>query len=446
MSRRRYSRPRANPPQRYRQDERPVAVAAVVALEAKDVIELRKMATDQEIPEVVDLSKDDLIQKLLEVNGSGDEAGQDLLQTGILEIIDEGYGFLRKDQHWLPSREDIYVSQSQIRRFGLRTGDEVSGQVRNPKNGEKYQGIVRVVAVNSMDPEATVGRPLFERLTPIFPDEHLILEHDKKEMTTRIIDLVAPIGRGQRGLIVSPPKAGKTELMKRVAQGLLQRYSDLHIIVALIGERPEEVTDWQRSVDAEVISSTFDETPDSHCRVAEMTIARAKRLVESGKNIVVFLDSITRLSRAYNLSVPTSGKTLTGGIDPAALVPPKTFFGSGRNIEHGGSLTMLASCLIDTGSRMDEVIYEEFKGTGNWELILNRKLSERGTFPAVDVLRSGTRRVELLLDEDKNKTLWLLRRMLSAVGDESAIELMMDQIRKTDTNEQFLETLTKQSL
>ena len=265
-------------------------------------------------------------------------------------------------------------------------------------------------------------------------------------MTTRIIDLVAPIGRGQRGLIVSPPKAGKTEVMKRVAQGLLERYTDLHIIVALIGERPEEVTDWQRSIDAEVISSTFDETPDSHCRVAEMTIARAKRLVESGKNIVVFLDSITRLSRAYNLSVPASGKTLSGGIDPAALVPPKTFFGSGRNIEGGGSLTMLASCLIDTGSRMDEVIYEEFKGTGNWELILNRKLSERGTFPAVDVLRSGTRRVELLLDEDNNKTLWLLRRMLSAVGDESAIELMMDQIRKTETNEQFLETLTKQSL
>ncbi len=446
MSRRRYSRPRANPPQRYRQDDRPVAVAAVVALEAKDVIELRKMATDQEIPEVVDLSKDDLIQKLMEVNGADGGAGQDLFQTGILEIIDEGYGFLRRDQHWLPSRDDIYVSQSQIRRFGLRTGDEVSGQVRNPKNGEKYQGLVRVVAVNSMDPEATVGRPLFERLTPIFPDEHLVLEHDKKEMTTRIIDLVAPIGRGQRGLIVSPPKAGKTEVMKRVAQGLLERYTDLHIIVALIGERPEEVTDWQRSIGAEVISSTFDETPDSHCRVAEMTIARAKRLVESGKNIVVFLDSITRLSRAYNLSVPTSGKTLSGGIDPAALVPPKTFFGSGRNIEGGGSLTMLASCLIDTGSRMDEVIYEEFKGTGNWELILNRKLSERGTFPAVDVLRSGTRRVELLLDEDNNKTLWLLRRMLSAVGDESAIELMMDQIRKTETNEQFLETLTKQSL
>lgn len=446
MSRRRYSRPRANPPQRYRQDDRPVAVAAVVALEAKDVIELRKMATDQEIPEVVDLSKDDLIQKLMEVNGADGGAGQDLFQTGILEIIDEGYGFLRRDQHWLPSRDDIYVSQSQIRRFGLRTGDEVSGQVRNPKNGEKYQGLVRVVAVNSMDPEATVGRPLFERLTPIFPDEHLVLEYDKKEMTTRIIDLVAPIGRGQRGLIVSPPKAGKTEVMKRVAQGLLERYTDLHIIVALIGERPEEVTDWQRSIDAEVISSTFDETPDSHCRVAEMTIARAKRLVESGKNIVVFLDSITRLSRAYNLSVPASGKTLSGGIDPAALVPPKTFFGSGRNIEGGGSLTMLASCLIDTGSRMDEVIYEEFKGTGNWELILNRKLSERGTFPAVDVLRSGTRRVELLLDEDNNKTLWLLRRMLSAVGDESAIELMMDQIRKTETNEQFLETLTKQSL
>ncbi len=450
MSRRRYSRSRPNAPPRFREDDRQSNVATAVVdldLESKDLGELRAMATSQEISNAADLERGDLIAKLMEVNGNGTASGPDLFQSGILEIIDEGYGFLRRDVHWLPSRDDIYVSQSQIRRFGLRTGDDVSGQVRNPKSGEKYQGLVRVVAVNSMDPEVTANRPVFERLTPIFPDEHLILEHDKAEMTTRIIDLVAPIGRGQRGLIVSPPKAGKTELMKRVARGLLSKYDDLQVIVALIGERPEEVTDWQRSVvEAEVISSTFDESPESHCRVAEMTTARAKRLVESGGNVVVFLDSITRLSRAYNLSVPTSGKTLSGGIDPAALVPPKTFFGSGRNIEHAGSLTMLASCLIDTGSRMDEVIYEEFKGTGNWELILNRKLAERGTFPAVDVLRSGTRRVELLLDENQTKMAWLLRRMLSAVGDEEAIELMMDQLRKTETNAAFLELLTKQSL
>ena len=270
-----------------------------------------------------EMERDALIAKLAEVNGANG-GRQNLFQSGILEIIDEGYGFLRRDVHWLPSRDDIYVSQSQIRRFGLRTGDDVSGQVRNPKSGEKYQGLVRVVAVNNMDPETTASRPIFERLTPIFPDEHLILEHDKSEMTTRVIDLVAPIGRGQRGLIVSPPKAGKTELMKRVARGLLNRYNDLQIIVALIGERPEEVTDWERSVaGAEVISSTFDETPESHCRVAEMTTARAKRLVESGGNVVVFLDSITRLSRAYNLSVPTSGKTLSGGIDPRSARPSK---------------------------------------------------------------------------------------------------------------------------
>jgi transcription termination factor Rho len=290
-------------------------------------------------------------------------------------------------------------------------------------------------------------RPHFEKLTPIFPQDQIKLETTRNELSTRLMDMVSPIGRGQRGLIVSPPKAGKTTVLKNIANGITANSPDIHLMVALIGERPEEVTDWERSVaGAEVISSTFDETPESHCRVAEMTTARAKRLVESGGNVVVFLDSITRLSRAYNLSVPTSGKTLSGGIDPGALVPPKTFFGSGRNIENAGSLTMLASCLIDTGSRMDEVIYEEFKGTGNWELILNRKLAERGTFPAVDVLRSGTRRVELLLDENQTRMSWLLRRMLSAVGDEEAIELMMDQLRKTQVNADFLELLTKQSL
>ena len=420
--------------------------AGLAELEAKDLVELRSMATERSIAGAIDLSRDELIDRLNSITADGQDSAERLLGNGVLEIVDEGYGFLRRDPHWLPSRQDIYVSQSQIRRFGLRTGDEVSGQVRSPKSGERYQGLVRVVAVNSLDPETAAGRPFFEKLTPVFPNEQLVLEHDPKEMTTRVIDLVAPVGRGQRGLIVSPPKAGKTELMKRMARAMLRNYSDLNIVVALIGERPEEVTDWERSVDAEVISSTFDETPESHCRVAEMTVARAKRLVESGENVVVFLDSITRLSRAYNLSVPTSGKTLSGGIDPGALVPPKTFFGSGRNIEHGGSLTMLASCLIDTGSRMDEVIYEEFKGTGNWELILNRKLSERGTFPAVDVLRSGTRRTELMLNDEKTKNLWLLRRMLSAVGDEDAIELMMDQLRKTEANADFLANLTKQAL
>lgn len=408
----------------------------------RDMQELLAAAEALELPDPSSMDKRDLIGKLMSIS---DERQASSLEVGVLEIVDDGYGFIRRDEHWLPSRTDVYVSQTQVRRFGLRTGDQLTGQVRRPKDNEKYRGLVRVVAVNNGEPEAAAKRPRFQRLTPIFPEDQLTLENDTAELTSRIIDMVAPIGRGQRGLIVSPPKAGKTELMKRVAKAIVSNHGDVHTVVALIGERPEEVTDWERALDAEVISSTFDETPDSHCRVAEMTMARARRLVESGENVVLFLDSITRLARAYNLAVPSSGKTMSGGMDPAGLIPPKTFFGSGRNIEGGGSLTVLASCLIDTGSRMDEVIYEEFKGTGNWELILNRRLAERGTFPAVDVLKSGTRRIELLLDEDETRLSWLLRRMLSAVGDEDAVELMMDQLKKTKTNKEFLEQITKQS-
>ena len=453
-NRRRHSRPRSHQQRLYDREQPSVATQDPVddalngmftlhELQTREIRDLQAMARGMEVADYEHIARDQLISRLIRAS---DDRQANMLEGGVLENVDEGYGFLRRDHHWHPSRLDIYVSQTQISKFGLRTGDLVTGQIRRPKDSEKYRGLVRVVAVNGRDPDQAGIRPHFQRLTPIFPQEQLVLENDPKEMMTRIIDMVAPIGRGQRGLIVSPPKAGKTEVMKRAAAAMLDNYDDLHVIIALIGERPEEVTDWQRALDAEVISSTFDESPESHCRVAELTIERARRLVEDGRDVVVFLDSITRLSRAYNLTVPASGKTLTGGIDPGAIVPPKRFFGSGRNIENGGSLTVLASCLIETGSRQDEVIYEEFKGTGNWELILSRRLAERGTFPAVDVLKSGTRRAELLLDEEQNRVNWLLRRMLGAVGDDDAIELMMDQLRKTKKNEDFLANITKQSL
>ncbi len=413
---------------------------------ARDFDELRTLAEGLGVEENGDpepIDKRSLVDLII---AKSDETLANSLVHGVLEITQEGFGVLRGNQRWLPDSSDIYVSQAQIRRTGMRTGDFVTGQVRRPKDNEKYRGLVRVVAINNADPKQAPRRPRFRNLVPIFPTDQIQLEHERADLTTRVIDLVAPIGRGQRGLIVSPPKAGKTEVMKRIAKAVSTNYDDLQLLVALIGERPEEVTDWQRNVKAEVISSTFDEHPDSHCRVAELTMQRARRLVENGANVVLFLDSITRLARAYNLQVPSSGKTLSGGVDPAALVPPKTFFGSGRNIEHGGSLTVLASCLIDTGSRMDEVIYEEFKGTGNWELILNRRLAERGTFPSVDVIKSGTRRIELLLDEDKTRMSWLLRRMLIAVGDEDAIELMLDQLKKSRDNADFMSTIQKQSL
>jgi transcription termination factor Rho len=370
-----------------------------------------------------------------------------LSASGILAIVSEGYGFLRQDGN--SSGGDVYVSQSQIRRFGLRSGDEISGQVRPPKDGERYFGLVRVETVNGLEPEQSRRRPNFEKLTPIFPTKQIVMETTKTQLSARLIDLLAPIGRGQRGLIVSPPKAGKTFLLKDIANGITANAPDIQIMVALIGERPEEVTDIKRSIKGEVYSSTFDEPVEDHCRVAELVLERAKRMVEAGRDVAVLLDSITRLTRAYNLSVPTSGRTLSGGIDPIALYPPKKFFGAARNTEEGGSLTILAACLIDTGSRMDEVIYEEFKGTGNMEVHLDRKLSERRIFPAIDIDRSGTRREELLLDEDTLKKVWLLRRMVGMVTSDTmksseATQKVLERLAKTKNNSEFLATLGKE--
>ncbi|MCJ7521149.1 MAG: transcription termination factor Rho, partial [Dehalococcoidia bacterium] len=324
----------------------------------------------------------------------------------------------------------------------------VNGQVRLPKDGEKYHSLLRVETVNNLDPEAVKSRVLFDRQTPIFPDKLINLESSPKNLSARLINLISPIGRGQRGLIVSPPKAGKTILLKHIASGITTNYDDIHLMICLIGERPEEVTDWKKSVAAEVIASTFDEPVEEHTRVAELALERAKRLVELGADVVILLDSITRLTRAYNLEMPSSGRTLSGGVDPAALYPPKRFFGSARNLEEGGSLTVIATCLVDTGSRMDEVIYEEFKVTGNMELNLDRKLSERRIFPAIDIQRSGTRKEELLLDENTLKQVWVLRRMVSLMGSNSmhpteATEGVIDRLSKTSTNAEFLATLAK---
>jgi transcription termination factor Rho len=410
-------------------------------LEAKTLDELRETARQMDISGYSRLKKDDLILRLLKANAEGQGF---IFGGGVLEIVQDGIGFLRSD-HLLPGPDDVYVSQSQIRRFGLRTGDMVIGQVRPPKETEKYFGLLRVEAVNGLDPEAAKKRPDFERLTPIFPDNLLRLETTRDILTTRLMDLLAPIGRGQRGLIVSPPKAGKTTVLKQIANGITANYRDLHLMVALIGERPEEVTDMDRSVAAEVISSTFDEPVTDHTRVAEMALERAKRLVEGGRDVVILLDSITRLSRAYNLVVPPSGRTLSGGIDPAALYPPKRFFGAARNIEEGGSLTIIATCLVDTGSRMDDVIYEEFKGTGNMELHLSRKLAERRVFPAFDIERSGTRREELLLEPKVLQRVWTLRRMTQAIGGGTeALEVILERLPKTANNEDFLATLHQQ--
>ena len=379
------------------------------------------------------------------------EKNGNLMASGVLAIVNDGYGFLKDRETTSKGSSDVYVSQSQIRRFGLRSGDEVSGQVRPPKDGERYFGLVRVEDVNGVDPDAARNRPHFERLTPIFPEEQIKLETERTNLSTRLMDLVSPIGRGQRGMIVSPPKAGKTTLLKEIANGITANAPDIHMMIALIGERPEEVTDMSRSVNGEVFSSTFDEPVEDHCRVAELVLERAKRLVEAGKNVVVLLDSLTRLTRAYNLSLPTSGRTLSGGIDPVAVYPPKRFFGAARNAEDGGSLTILAACLVETGSRMDDVIYEEFKGTGNMEIHLDRKLADRRTFPAMDITRSGTRREELLLDEETLKQVWLLRRMVSMVASDSsmqaseATEKVLERMRRTKNNQDFLDNLGKDS-
>lgn len=401
---------------------------------------LREVARSMEITGYTRLKKYDLIMRLLRANA--EQQGY-IFGGGILDVVQDGIGFLRSE-HLLPGPDDVYVSQSQIRRFGLRTGDLVAGQVRPPKETEKYFGLLKVEAVNGLDPEEAKRRPHFEKMVPIFPDEQVLLETKPSLLATRLIDLLSPIGRGQRGLIVSPPKAGKTTILKRIANGMSANYEDLHLMVVLIGERPEEVTDMDRSVDAEVISSTFDEPVQNHVRVAEMALERAKRLVEGHRDVVILLDSITRLTRAYNLTVPPSGRTLSGGIDPAALYPPKHFFGAARNIEEGGSLTIIATCLVDTGSRMDDVIYEEFKGTGNMELHLNRRLAERRIFPAIDIERSSTRAEEKQMDAETLAKVYTLRRMIDAMGGgNEAILPILERLSRTRTNQEFLDTLIK---
>jgi transcription termination factor Rho len=411
--------------------------------------DLRAHSKEMNISGAGRMKKEDLILRIMQAEA--ERQGLEL-RGGVLDIMNEGMGFLRAD-HYLPGPNDIYVSQSQIRRFGLRTGDLVVGQIRPPKESEKYFGLLRVESINGLDPEEARDRPRFENLTPIFPEERFNLETDRFTIATRMLNLIAPIGKGQRGLIVSPPKAGKTTVLKQVANAISNNYPVVHLMVALIGERPEEVTDMDRSVDAEVISSTFDEPVTSHVRVAEMALQRAKRLVEMGRDVVILMDSITRLARAYNLMVTPSGRTLSGGLDPAALYPPKKFFGAARNIEEGGSLTIIATCLVDTGSRMDDVVYEEFKGTGNMELHLSRRLQERRIFPAFDIDRSSTRREELLLGPDITQRVWLMRRMFSqmitpppngaGMDLANATEALIQRITRTENNQEFLETLTE---
>ncbi len=413
----------------------------VAELESKTLSDLREMARKLDITGYSGLKKQDLIFKLLQAQT--EEAGN-TFSDGILDIVSDGFGFLRGDR-MLPGPDDVYVSQSQIRRFGLRTGDRIWGQIRPPKESERFYSLLRVELINNMDPETARKRPSFDQLTPIFPNQQLKLETEPNLLHTRLVDLIAPIGRGQRGLIVSPPKAGKTMLLKAIANGIATNHPDVHLMVLLIGERPEEVTDMRRSVKGDVISSTFDEPVEDHTKVAEMTLERAKRLVEGGQDVVILMDSITRLARAYNLDMPPSGRTLSGGIDPVALYPPKRFFGAARNIENGGSLTIIATCLVDTGSRMDDVIYEEFKGTGNMELHLDRRLAEKRIFPAVDIQRSSTRREELLLPPDVLRQVWTLRRMVSMLGENEGTELMLSRMAKTRTNGEFLATLSKGS-
>lgn len=417
----------------------------ITELETKTREELLTYAKELGITGVSAVKKEELVLRLLQANA--EQQGYSF-RGGILEIMNDGYGFLRGTS-LRPEASDIYVSQSQIRRFSLRTGDVVSGQVRLPKDGEKYHSLLRVETVNSVDPEAAKTRAFFDKQTPVFPNNLINLETTSSNLSTRLLNMIAPIGRGQRGLVVSPPKAGKTVLLKHIANAITANYDDIHLMICLIGERPEEVTDWKKSVEGEVVSSTFDEPVEEHTRVAEVALERAKRLVELGMDVVILLDSITRLTRAYNLEMPSSGRTLSGGVDPAALYSPKRFFGSARNIEEGGSLTVIATCLIDTGSRMDEVIYEEFKGTGNMEVHLDRKLAEQRIFPAIDIQRSSTRHEELLLSENTLKQVWVVRRMITLMNANSpnsteATERILERLSKTPSNAEFLATLAKE--
>ena len=413
-------------------------------LENKTKEELLEIVKEMELPDCDSLEKPDLIRRLLKADA---EQQGNIFSSGILEIMTDGYGFLRQIS-LLPSQSDIYVSQSQIRRFGLRNGDKVTGQGRPARAGEKYISLLRIEAVNDLNAELAKSRPYFTSLTPTYPDKLINLEVASNSLSTRLLNLIAPIGRGQRGLVVSPPKAGKTMLLKAIANAITTNYNDIHLMVCLIGERPEEVTDMRRSVKGEVVAATFDEPVENHTRVAELALERAKRIVESGMDVVILLDGITRLTRAYNLAMPSSGRTLSGGIDPAALHPAKRFFGAARNTAEGGSLTILATCLVDTGSRMDDLIYEEFKGTGNMEVHLDRRLAQRRVYPAIDIELSGTRREELLLDEQTLKQVWLLRRMAAMISSDSvnfveATERVLERLRKSKTNAEFLANLQR---
>ncbi|MHB8780282.1 MAG: transcription termination factor Rho [Candidatus Geothermincolia bacterium] len=408
-------------------------------LENKLVADLHEIAREMGLTSVAGVRKRDLVEMIL--NKRADEQGLSF-QTGILDTLSDGYGFLRTSGY-LPGERDIYVSLSQIRRFHLKRGDEVMGQVRAPKDGEKYNALLRIERVNSDDPEVARTRRQFEALTPLYPKDRLRLEIAGGPLSPRIIDLVAPIGKGQRGLIVSPPKAGKTTILKELANSITTNNPEVRLIVLLVDERPEEVTDMERSVKGEVVSSTFDQPSDQHIQVSELVLERAKRLVEHEKDVVVLLDSITRLARAYNLNTPTSGRILSGGVDSTALFPPKRFFGAARNIEFGGSLTIIATALVDTGSRMDEVIFEEFKGTGNMELHLDRKLADKRVFPAIDIEKSGTRKEELIMDPEEAVVVWKLRRVLHSLEPNAAIELLIDKIKATKSNQQFLVEIAK---
>ncbi|PWB75304.1 transcription termination factor Rho [candidate division GN15 bacterium] len=408
-------------------------------LKSKTIAELLKIAEDLDIPGVSGLRKSELIYKVMESTSSTNGM---IFAEGVLEIMEEGYGFLRSpDYNYLPGQDDIYVSPSQIKRFDLRTGDTVSGQVRPPKDNERYFALLKIEAVNHEDPEIAKHKTLFDNLTPLYPNEAFKLELSGDEMTTRIIDLLCPIGKGQRALITSPPKAGKTIILQKIAQSITANHPKVVLIVLLIDERPEEVTDMRRSVKGEVISSTFDEPAERHVQVANMVLEKAKRLTEHKQDVVILLDSITRLARAHNAVVPHSGKILSGGVDSNALHKPKRFFGAARNIEEGGSLTIVATALIETGSRMDEVIFEEFKGTGNMEMVMDRRLADRRIFPAMDINRSSTRKEELLQSEEILNKVWILRKFLAEMNPIEAMEFLLDRMRKTKSNEKFLASM-----
>ncbi|NWF49087.1 MAG: transcription termination factor Rho [Ignavibacteriaceae bacterium] len=408
-------------------------------LKSKKIVELNEIAKELGIAGYSDFRKQELIFRILEAQTAKDGL---TFSKGVLEVLPDGYGFLRSsDYNYLPSPDDIYVSPSQIKKFSLRTGDFVSGQVRPPKEGERFFALLRVEAVNGLAPEGIRERTLFDNLVPVYPTKKIQLESAPGEYSMRIMDLLTPIGKGQRGLIVSPPKSGKTVLLQKIANSISRNHPEIKLIILLIDERPEEVTDMERSVKAEVISSTFDEPADRHVQVADMVIEKAKRMVEAKEDVVILLDSITRLARAHNIVVPHSGRILSGGVDSNALHKPKRFFGAARNTEDGGSLTIIATALIDTGSRMDDVIFEEFKGTGNMEIVLNRDLSDRRIFPAIDVNRSGTRREEMLMKEDDLAKIWILRKILSDFSPVEAMEFLLDKMRGTKNNKDFLNNM-----